>query len=320
MEPEEVAAFCVPCWACGEETAPDDVLRRGIRPYCPSCYNETFTDCCDCGDTICREDAIWRQSQPYCSGCHSRPEFIAGKACRENPSTRFVGIEYEYLADEDESGADDTAWGVHTSDGSLSDDDGYGTEFRAFPASGDALVRSIRQVCASLSHAWVNRSCGLHVHVDARDLSIAERNNIDAWWTMLEPVIHGMVSPSRRGGEYCRTSRHCSKGSRYRSLNRCSPHGTLEFRLHQGTLDSVRVLGWARLCLAFVETCRHVPMSDAMSEQIDAMRDREKLILLFQTLQLPLSLKKYMARRIRKFNASHKAEHGVPLLNLAKVA
>jgi hypothetical protein len=66
----------------------------------------------------------------------------------------------------------------------------------------------------------------------------------------LDCAIYGSESAAvsaKREGKY--------HGSRYRSLNLHSfhVHGTVEFRMHHGTVDAEKVLNWAAVCSAIVD-------------------------------------------------------------------
>jgi Putative amidoligase enzyme len=61
---------------------------------------------------------------------------------------------------------------------------------------------------------------------------------------------------------------------RYRGLNLQSiaAHNTVEYRLHQGSLDGVDVSNWARFCVAFTEAARRPALVDAINSQPNNMK------------------------------------------------
>lgn len=171
-----------------------------------------------------------------------------------------------------------TQWKVIT-DGSLSG--GNGLEIVSPPLSGEAGQESIEKVCAALARVGctVNRSCGLHVHVNARNLSIAAMRKLAMLYCENEQIIDTMMPASRRGNanNYCgsirsldvqalaratdaraiaRAIRREDYTQRYVKLNFAAfwRHGTVEFRQHSGTIDAVKINVWVRTCLRMVDT------------------------------------------------------------------
>ena len=129
----------------------------------------------------------------------------------------------------------------------------------------------------------VNRSCGLHVHIGASDLSLDELKTIAKGWVKFEEAIDTFVPPSRRGNVngYCRSNkaRYSSEADAYAAIN-AAPNvqelagvvqggrtyklnltplwrqGTLEIRHHSGSVEAEKVCNWVRFCLLFVESYR----------------------------------------------------------------
>ena len=109
--------------------------------------------------------------------------------------------------------------------------------------------------------AKVNAACGFHVHVDACGIDEARflPRLAKAWARIEIPLLWYLVSPSRRGNRFCEPVNEyyleqVSQGyltNRYHSLNIASieRHGTVEFRLHQGTTNPDKVVSWVILCL-----------------------------------------------------------------------
>lgn len=139
-------------------------------------------------------------------------------------------------------------------------------------------------------YASVNKSTGLHVHVDAREfVKKSEQKNLShrllvalMSYKSVEPLFDQLVAASRRGnknkkmaqatpkeeelyGAYKAAIKRDSKdlesyistfqGDRYNKLNLWSleKHGTLEFRQMHGTLNEKLIIGWTKLALNFIE-------------------------------------------------------------------
>ncbi len=116
--------------------------------------------------------------------------------------------------------------------------------------------------------AQVNRSCGLHVHVNARNVAryqdfaylLYQRYRIN------ELAIDKFIAEHRRGNNsqsYARTLEynpltynhimsHVSRGSKI-NLHSYPVHGTVEFRHHEGCLNETKVVSWIAFCVGFFE-------------------------------------------------------------------
>lgn len=129
-------------------------------------------------------------------------------------------------------------------------------------------LKSLKIVCDSLEAlgAKVNKSCGLHIHLDAKNMTIEHWRNLIINYARLENMIDGFMAKSRRGNNncFCRsislmprleaTILHCNSvediiryfGTRYMKINveAYSRHKTVEFRQHQGTTDFAKIEKW----------------------------------------------------------------------------
>ena len=143
-------------------------------------------------------------------------------------------------------------------------------------------IDEVRKACRALvaGGATVNRSCGLHVHMDAHDIGDGDNGILD--WKVLvssyiaaETEIDSVMPLSRRGNrnQYCKSmvnstavtaaskaaqidrvwqARSLSemvdvyRGDRYWKVNLCPfvRQGTVEFRQHAGTLNADKVANW----------------------------------------------------------------------------
>jgi len=115
----------------------------------------------------------------------------------------------------------------------------------------------------------VDRTTGFHVHIGAQGLS---QDHIAQWylnWNLLHDAIGVLVAPSRLNNSYCKAvNRDRAEANaerirngrisdinndRYQSFNleAYQRHGTLEIRLHQGTLNGAKAVAWAKFIDAF---------------------------------------------------------------------
>lgn len=172
-------------------------------------------------------------------------------------------------------------WKIVT-DGSLSGPSGYtGLEFVSPPMS-DAGVLQIDTVCRVLhtSGARTNRSCGLHVHIGARQLGLDAMKRLALLYIENEDVIDSLMPPSRRQNvnqrylaspkatadirlirnastvqEIAGGVRGGSFPNRFTKINFTSfwKHGTVEFRQHSGTIDAEKIKRWVYFCQKLVD-------------------------------------------------------------------
>ena len=152
---------------------------------------------------------------------------------------------------------------------------------------GKKGLESLEVCCKSLNeaNARVNKSCGLHVHIGAADLTGEQYANVFVNYKMLESVIDTFMAQSRRGNnsrwakslrsydlENCHTAqdvRLTLRSDRYHKVN-CESfarHQTIEFRQHQGSTDYKKISMWVSFCaklVAFSKTTR-------LSQEIDSV-------------------------------------------------
>lgn len=133
---------------------------------------------------------------------------------------------------------------------------------------GKSGLESLKKVCdvLELTNAKVNKSCGLHIHLDAKNFTINQWRNLIINYARLEQIIDSFMAQSRRGNNncFCRslvlmprleaTILHCNSveeiaryfSTRYMKINveAYTRHKTCEFRQHQGTTDFKKISMW----------------------------------------------------------------------------
>jgi len=176
-------------------------------------------------------------------------------------------------------------------DGSIRATEGSrGVEIRTAPAAGNRFLNQLGSVMHAINRAngVVNNTCGLHVHVGLQDI---KANNVSAtvWknelgkliymWSTVEDAFYDLVTDERSRNRYCQRAMsnftytealrlYAAQGNYYHVYNATvgylerylgfntqaiTKYGTIEFRLHHGSLDRSIVPRWAMLCCAFVE-------------------------------------------------------------------
>lgn len=134
----------------------------------------------------------------------------------------------------------------------------------------------------------VNRSCGLHVHVDRRGMSEPEvvklARRVDKW---IDQLIE-LFPLSRRDNSYCKGG--IAVGDRYRRVNvsAFSKYQTLEFRVHSGTCNYTKILMWIRL----IELLMAMPKPPKPADTLQTLAQ----------LPLPENDRAYWLRRHREIN------------------
>jgi len=184
----------------------------------------------------------------------------------------------------------------------LTTDASCGYELVSPILQGEDGLSQIEKVCSALKSAGakVNKSCGLHVHVDARDLKNAEIARVIFNYAKNERVFDSLQPESRRNNinTYCgsvtkilsRLDTQSAKESftrnpfklynsvlctRYVKVNleAYTRHSTVEFRQHSGTIESSKITNWVVLLLGFVEKSRNSNLSGASKKQtLDSFR------------------------------------------------
>jgi hypothetical protein len=132
---------------------------------------------------------------------------------------------------------------------------------------------------ASIFHtlkAYVNNSCGLHVHLDMRS-----RDPYACFERLVESqdMLYKLVKKDRRKSDYCR---RVPKGStfdewphRNSSINPTAfrKHQTIEVRLHHGTTSVKEIFWWVKSLVSIVEGKKlGVALNKYITTQTEAMK------------------------------------------------
>ena len=101
--------------------------------------------------------------------------------------------------------------------------------------------------------AYVDKTCGLHVHLDMRG-----SNAVAEYFRLVRalPLLKRLVPKSRHKNRYAAINEtevlgRQSSSARYFAVNKCSlqKHQTLEVRLHSGTVEYRKILNWTMLLI-----------------------------------------------------------------------
>jgi hypothetical protein len=187
-----------------------------------------------------------------------------------------------------------STWKV-THDGSVSGPAHAGMEVVSPPLTGPEGLEEACRVADLLKASGhsVNKTCGMHVHVYVAPLPQGAKNRLAVDYARNERIIDSLLPPSRRGARaangYANTvanvktedimqvttatqlatvmahggmtrqgRRRRYNSTKYVKLN-FTPHytyGTVEFRHHSGTVESMKVRQWVRFCLRMVHKAK----------------------------------------------------------------
>jgi hypothetical protein len=136
------------------------------------------------------------------------------------------------------------------------------------------------------SGAKVNKSCGLHVHLDMRRRDFTQSK--EKLKTSL-PILTKFVAKHRINNQFCRLqptfeSLLYNEEPKYMAINAdrsYQEHKTIEVRLHESTTDTNKIENWITLLLNIVNSKKNVP-------EVDEIREFKKHV------RLSSSIKKYV--------------------------
>jgi len=215
------------------------------------------------------------------------------------------------------------------SDASVSGRGGYGMELVTPILHGEADMRKLLEVVKVCeANGTVNRTCGMHVHVDITNADALPLRKLQKFFAKYEHAIGGLLSASRRGtnNNYCRDHfNNESLMSIFGKLNGRQTRqlitadmfgirgkwnfqnywrqGTVENRAHQGTINPEKVENWVRLTQGFVAcafdyrgtTIREDDTTETYTTKnmLDDMRAKNVITL---------PVKKFYMRRFKELN------------------
>ena len=191
----------------------------------------------------CKHEGCYEPSHCKHGYCHEHcnRHSIGAYADRRYPRTDapHMGVEIEVMY----NNATDFRRGVGIDchrDGSLGS---YGAEYKLL-ARSDKVVQKASELVEELwkRRARVNRQCGLHVHIDARQVGAERRRVAMDWLGRTEEVWFSLMPPSRRSSSYVARI-NGGYGGHYTWAN-YTGYNTLEIRMHGGTLNPHKMAGW----------------------------------------------------------------------------
>lgn len=207
-------------------------------------------------------------------------------------------------------GASNRAYWKITNDGSIRGINGF--ELVSPILQGEEGLSELMKVCKVLNDckAKVNRSCGTHVHINARNFTLEQWKRLYINYARLESVIDGWMANTRRGNTntYCKgfsrvdnfesrinnasTLNGIATGilnGRYWKVNpqSYSVHNTCEFRQHSGTTNYVKLSAWVRFLSNLVDYSEHHIVNERTLNSLKAFNSNELVdFFKYRTLEL----------------------------------
>ena len=200
------------------------------------------------------EDCYWAEQHDIASMT------ITEELESEDGDTREV----EVISDEyrNPSNCDECGWVEREND--YEDDDCVEL---VSPILSSMHSRGLKQICSDLEHAPRTESAGIHVHVDAADLTVAQIRELVLGYDHIEHLLESSYDREERG--YCKrrspqellevarsasdpaqTKESMRKGDRYVTVNlqALNHHGTVEFRAMGPKYTYDHLVRWAMFC------------------------------------------------------------------------
>jgi|ERR1035437_1944338 hypothetical protein len=242
-----------------------------IRDNCSDCDETESIDDCDCGGYEL-VDGIEDKDSPICKGEHA----VCSGHCSGHSCLGYDDHnDYDCNCECNCGGNKDNGHEI------------------AIVAKSSQIADIVNKVCKVLAshNSKVNSTCGLHVHLDMRN---HDEKKSFANLVKAQRLLYSMVPSSRFNNSYCQPNDKKSMGGytgRYWGINPASfsEHGTIEIRLHSGTINAVKINNWIKILQKIAYTNRKMP-------EIKTLSDLTKAIL------LPAELLKYISERLNKFS------------------
>jgi hypothetical protein len=230
------------------------------------------------------------------------------KAPKSTDLSKYLGIELEFFSEADRTNLAIALYDAGLADyvelkgdGSIRAPSGTHAHEICILVKEDERRNVINKVIDVMKAAksGVNKTCGMHVHVDmrARDRDLVFHNLVSS-----QTILYAMNPKSRQeavnGTRYCkRTTKKVfsTRIDRYHGINpqAYSEHRTIEIRIHSGSVDATKINQWLNILVAVanrptkVKTTRRSVRSFVADFGLD-----------FNTLN-------YITERINKFKGSH---------------
>lgn len=160
---------------------------------------------------------------------------------------------------------------------------------------GAAGLRELEKVMAALRSvgAKVDKKHGMHVHLGVADITGDNRARLFQNYKEAQKTLFELVARSRRNNHYCnpvslyKLDQWASETANNRSISGSHTDamnitnigriGTIEMRMHQGTLSGKKATEWVKLLIAFFDASKEGIVIDGNHKLIDTLLDNNKI-------------------------------------------
>jgi len=296
---ESSIIYCDSCWdarwfECNNCGAVSNCCSCFYGPndecYCEDCFGERYVRCGNCGRAIVRGEHCGWDGDPFCERCFGNADTWkvqpwSGRATSFDRigSTRRYGVEIETeQCDDYQELQGRTEWGC------VYECSTPGKEFVSPILQGDEGFEEIRRMCRfAAERDWtVNRSCGLHIHLDLANDSTEECLRIAYAYRKTYPLWKKFVARSRADNSMCgspqyscadiRTFEHIEDFAELRdrfeyvNWRAYIRHNSFEVRLYHGTLNSREICNWIALHARFMDAVKGMTFEE-LDEKLGAI-------------------------------------------------
>lgn len=285
------------CNDCGNyEEIDSSICVNDDYLICQSCYEDNYFTCDDCGGVFYNDYACNTECGCYCERCYENHDdenrtihnYHSGNnlqfhkmECEKN--VQFAGFELEVECKKNDP--DDCAENII----SLSDDENLfklehdgslnnGFEIISQPCSLKyfkqkfPLAQIVEKLTADGCVSHNTDTCGLHVHVSRKYLSMAEQIKVGLFIGFNSDKLSRFAR--RDYNTYCKNNIMKKKGNfigmveysedRYESVN-YKNHRTIEFRLFRGTLKKETIFATLEFCFMLCDFVKTVNFNQIQS-------------------------------------------------------
>jgi hypothetical protein len=281
-------------------------IRNDRQEFCEKCFNAATKDL---------RPVHWNQKRPS----------VVGKSYLEVGSERSFGVELEICQTNRMDPMPETMKAVWTSkrDASLPE---MGVEMASTVLFGDAGLKVIKDLCDyAKANKWAaDARAGFHLHVGISDQDPAITSSIAMGYHLTYDLWTSFVAPSRRKCKYCKRngipadslqkleanqvlrailSDSTVEGRRvWVNWHSLSNHGTVEIRLHHGTIDYAKISNWVKAHTRFIDWCAGIADHKKIHEFLRKKSVRDQFLAISKVAWKDNELARWLRDRAQKLH------------------
>lgn len=164
----------------------------------------------------------------------------------------------------------------------------------------EQVIAIVTNVLESHS-ASVNKSTGMHTHIDVRN---RDRIKVFSRLVAAQGILYAMQPKSRRDNTYCKRTKSrdlytARNAGRYQGVNpeAANKYNTIEVRLHSGTVSFDKIVNWTKLLITIAD-----------GDYIEPTRAPRKLDTFCDVYKISGELRSYIKSRMDKFGSTEAVE------------